>query len=94
MDAKIPRFLREESQLLERAQNVELGKQFAGLAMESRALMIFFSRIDVPVRLNGVDQEIWVRPGDIIIGDADGVVCLPRSLAARVVGIAAQLVSG
>jgi regulator of RNase E activity RraA len=56
--------------------------------------MIFFSEIDVPVRLNGVDQEIWVRPGDIIIGDADGVVCLPQSLAARVVGIAAQLVSG
>ena len=46
------------------------------------------------MRLNGVDQEIWIRPGDIIIGDADGVVCLPRSLATRVVGIVPQLVSG
>jgi len=57
-------------------------------------MIIFVSEIDVPVRLNGVEQEIWVRPGDIIIGDADGVVCLPRSLAARMVEMVPQLVSG
>jgi len=52
------------------------------------------SAIDVPVRLSSVDQDIWVRPGDIIIGDADGIACLPRSLAARVIEMVPKLVSG
>jgi len=41
-----------------------------------------------------VDQDIWVRPGDIIIGDADGIACLPRSLAVRVIEMVPKLVSG
>ena len=53
-----------------------------------------FSAIDVPVRLSSVDQDIWVRPGDVIIGDADGIVCLPRSLAVRVIEMVPKLVSG
>lgn len=53
-----------------------------------------FSAIDVPVRLSSVDQDIWVQPGDIIIGDADGIVCLPRSLAERVIDMVPKLVSG
>ena len=53
-----------------------------------------FSAIDVPVRLSSVDQDIWIRPGDIIIGDADGIACLPRSLAARVIEMVPKLVSG
>ena len=53
-----------------------------------------FSEIDVPVRLSSVDQEIWIRPGDIIIGDADGVACVPRSLVTFVLEMVPKLVSG
>jgi hypothetical protein len=52
------------------------------------------SEIDCPVRLNLADHEIWIRSGDIIVGDADGVVCLPKSLAQTVLGLLPELVSG
>jgi hypothetical protein len=52
------------------------------------------SEIDVPVRLGCVDHELWITPGDIVIGDADGVVLLPRALAARVAEMVPQSVSG
>jgi len=52
------------------------------------------SEIDVPVRLNGISQEIWVTPGDIILGDVDGVVLLPRNLAADVLKLVPKLVAG
>jgi regulator of RNase E activity RraA len=35
-----------------------------------------------------------VKPGDIILGDADGVVCCPRSLVEDVLKILPQLTSG
>ena len=52
------------------------------------------SEIDCPVRLNLAEHEIWIRSGDIIIGDADGVVCLPKSLAPEVLALLPGLVSG
>ena len=52
------------------------------------------SETDVPVRLNCVDYEIWIHPGDIIIGDADGVVRLPRLLVSDVLKLLPELVSG
>ena len=33
------------------------------------------------MRLNSEDQEAIIHPGDILIGDINGVVCLPQSLA-------------
>lgn len=36
---------------------------------------------NVPVRIG----DIEIRPGDIIVGDADGVACVPRDIAAEVV---------
>lgn len=33
------------------------------------------------MRLNSEDQDAIIHPGDILIGDANGVVCLPQSLA-------------
>ncbi|OCF31437.1 hypothetical protein I317_07706 [Kwoniella heveanensis CBS 569] len=39
------------------------------------------SEINVPVKLNSDDQEAWIHPGDYIIADVDGVVCLPKELA-------------
>jgi regulator of RNase E activity RraA len=52
------------------------------------------SEIDVPVCLYGTEHQIWVRPGDIIVGDADGVVCCPRFLAENVLALLPQLTEG
>jgi regulator of RNase E activity RraA len=41
---------------------------------------------DVPIACGGVQ----VRPGDVMLGDADGVLCIPRSLAAEVARDAAE----
>ena len=36
------------------------------------------SEIDVPVQLGYVDHELWITPGDIIIGDAEWG-CMPSA---------------
>lgn len=38
------------------------------------------SEANVPVKLNSAIQDVWVRPGDYIIADLDGVVCVPEAL--------------
>lgn len=40
--------------------------------------------VNVPISLDGM----LVEPGDIIVGDMDGVVCVPKADAARVLGLA------
>ncbi|TDZ14252.1 4-hydroxy-4-methyl-2-oxoglutarate aldolase [Colletotrichum orbiculare MAFF 240422] len=40
------------------------------------------SRVNVPLQFKG---DLWINPGDILIGDADGVVVTPPSLVERVV---------
>lgn len=30
------------------------------------------------MRLNSTGQEAWIRPGDVLIGDLNGVVCIPK----------------
>ncbi|KAK4890332.1 hypothetical protein LTR27_010975 [Elasticomyces elasticus] len=41
--------------------------------------------INEPVRLNSEDQDAVIRPGDILIGDINGVVCIPQELAEKVI---------
>lgn len=48
--------------------------------------------MDVPVRLESEDQDVVVCPRDYLIGDLNGVVCLPRGLAGRAVGLLEGLV--
>ena len=31
--------------------------------------------------MNSEDQDVYIHPGDILVGDENGVVCLPRALA-------------
>ena len=50
------------------------------------------SEVDVPVRLQSEEQDVVVCPGDYLIGDLNGVVCLPRGLAGRAVGLLEGLV--
>lgn len=50
------------------------------------------SEVDVPVRLQSEEQEAVICPGDYLVGDLNGVVCLPRGLAEKAVGLMASLV--
>src|SRR6266542_4428157 len=47
-----------------------------------------FSRptaLNIPITLNGNhDPPIKINPGDIILGDLDGVVCIPKDLLDQV----------
>lgn len=38
------------------------------------------SEINVPIKLNSAIQEAWVGPGDYIVADLNGVVCIPEAL--------------
>lgn len=64
------------------------GVSIVGAGAECRA-----SEIDVPIQVNS-EWEIWIHPGDIIVADADGVVCLPQSLALKVLEMVPRLVAG
>jgi regulator of RNase E activity RraA len=44
----------------------------------------FPSEINVPVKLQSSIQDVVIRPGDFIVADLDGVVCLPADLAEEV----------
>ncbi len=50
------------------------------------------SAIDVPVVIQAEDDfpSVTVHPGDWMIGDKDGVVCVPRDLESKVVELAAK----
>lgn len=41
------------------------------------------SEINVPVKLASTIQDVTIQPGDYIIADLDGVVCLPSALAEK-----------
>ena len=41
----------------------------------------------MPVRLQSEEQEATIHPGDYLIGDLNGVVCLPKGLAEKVVAL-------
>jgi regulator of RNase E activity RraA len=45
------------------------------------------SRINVPVQFKG---DLWIHPGDFLVGDADGVVVVPPSLTEQVVELCKQ----
>lgn len=40
--------------------------------------------INVPLQFKG---DLWINPGDILVGDADGVVVVPPSLLDQVVAL-------
>lgn len=50
------------------------------------------SEVNVPVRLQSGEQEAVVCPGDYLVGDLNGVVCVPRGLAEKAVRLLAGLV--
>ncbi|RFU29409.1 hypothetical protein B7463_g6923, partial [Scytalidium lignicola] len=46
--------------------------------------VVAVSGTNVPVKLRSDEQDVTINPGDYIIGDLNGVVCLPRELAEKV----------
>jgi len=51
------------------------------------AEVVKLGEVNGPVRLQSEDQEAVINPGDIIIADLNGVVCIPQSLAEKVVDL-------
>ncbi|KAN0085001.1 Ribonuclease E inhibitor RraA/Dimethylmenaquinone methyltransferase [Elaphomyces granulatus] len=49
------------------------------------------SELNVPVRFNSEIQEAWIRPGDYMIADLNGVVCLPGELAEAVLDVVPRI---
>lgn len=45
------------------------------------------SEINVPVQFK---DDLWVHPGDILVGDHDGVVVVPPSLVDQVVALCSE----
>ena len=43
--------------------------------------------MNIPVRLQSQQQDAMISPGDYLIGDLNGVVCLPRHLAQKVIAL-------
>lgn len=50
------------------------------------------SEINGPVRFNSEDQDSYIYPGDILIADLNGVVCLPKGLAEQAIDLIASQV--
>ncbi|KAM0415719.1 hypothetical protein ACHAPT_013335 [Fusarium lateritium] len=42
------------------------------------------SEINVPLQFK---DDLWINPGDVLVGDADGVVVVPPSLIHQVIGL-------
>ena len=48
------------------------------------------SEIGVPLQFEG---DLWIHPGDFLVGDVDGVVVVPPSLVERVISLCEERVA-
>ena len=58
-----------------------------GWSMRTGKDRVQLDALDVPVSIGGAR----VHPGDLLLGDADGVVCVPKDRAAEVIEIARSI---
>lgn len=49
-------------------------------------------QVNIPVKMQNEGQDATVYPGDYIIGDLNGVVCLPAELAEQAIALIAPQV--
>ena len=50
------------------------------------------SEVNVPVKFHSIVQERWIHPGDYIIADLNGVVCVPEASVADVIDVVSEIV--
>ncbi|GLA87637.1 hypothetical protein AtubIFM56815_002063 [Aspergillus tubingensis] len=50
------------------------------------------SEVNVPVRLHSEHQEAWINPGDYIVADLNGVVCVPKETVEEVLDVIPEIV--
>ncbi|KAM0545335.1 hypothetical protein ACHAPJ_011407 [Fusarium lateritium] len=77
-----------------RMRDINEHKQFkfpAGLRVFARGQSILgsntftrASEVNIPLQFKG---DLWIHPGDVLVGDADGVVAVPPSLTEQVVAL-------
>ena len=68
-------------------QNIPVWSHFVAQSMVQ--CKIQFDQKDIPVAIGGVT----IFPGDVIVADGDGVIAVPRSVAAEVAKYAAKVLS-
>ena len=54
-------------------------------SQKDRGLRLNVVQINVPVKLQSDEQDAVIKPGDYLIGDLNGVVCLPKELAEKAI---------
>jgi len=52
-----------------------------------------YRELQVPISLPGIWQDVTIRPGDLIMGDGDGIVALPLQHASIIIRYAEQHVA-
>jgi hypothetical protein len=68
-------------------------RQWGMPEVPSLSLIVFCLRIqvNVPVTFHDYRVESTISPGDWIVGDLNGVICVPKSIAPQVVELLPQL---
>ncbi|KAI4593038.1 hypothetical protein KJ359_010124 [Pestalotiopsis sp. 9143b] len=69
---------------LQEHQDIEFPVFARGVGTTAGGAVCFPSELNVPVSLQSSIQEATISPGDYIVADQDGVVCLPADLAEQV----------
>ena len=68
--------------------NTSLQQVFArGVGTTAATAVCRPSEINVPVKFKSEHQEVWIKPGDYLVADLDGVVLLPSEVAAQVLDL-------
>ncbi|KAF7532984.1 hypothetical protein G7054_g7469 [Neopestalotiopsis clavispora] len=78
---------------LQEHQDIKFPVFARGVGTTAGGAVCFPSELNVPVSLQSSIQEATVQPGDFIIADQDGVVCLPAELAEKVLDVIPAIAS-
>lgn len=69
-------------------------KVFAkGAGTTAGGAVCFPTATQVPCRFNSAYQEAWIKPGDYLIADIDGVVLVPGNLVEKVLEVVPAIVA-
>lgn len=58
-------------------------------SLSCRRMRLKGMKVNVPVRLQSDEQDAVIKPGDYLLGDLNGVVCLPKELAEKAIPLMA-----